>query len=96
MYRFASSATGSYFIVYTVDSQGDLTQIDKTKKENENSFIAGGVVVALLLFNWTLSRWISQFAALTSALALICNVVLSAAYTTVNVNTDIIIIDKTI
>ncbi len=34
MYRFASSATGSYFIVYTVDSQGDLTQIDKIEYTN--------------------------------------------------------------
>ncbi len=35
MYRFPSkTATDSYFIVYSVDSQGELTQIDKIKYAN--------------------------------------------------------------
>ena len=35
MYRFASAATGSYFVVYSVDSKGNLTQIDKVNYENK-------------------------------------------------------------
>ena len=34
MYRFASSASGSYFVVYGVGSQGKLTQIDKIEYVN--------------------------------------------------------------
>ena len=34
MYRFASNATGSYFIVYTINSEGKLTQIDKIEYLN--------------------------------------------------------------
>lgn len=34
MYRFPSAASGSYFIIYTIDQQGNLTELDRIEYAN--------------------------------------------------------------